>query len=383
MSGSEADMLAGLHEATLAIADGISLPRTLQRIADTARIIVKTKYAALGVLEVKENKLILKQFITSGLPAHSISKIAHEPIGKGLLGDIFLSDHPINVKNIADDTRSAGFVSGHPFMTTFLGMPITYRGKQLGNLYLSDRLDGQYFDEHDERMVSLLAAHAAIAIENAHLHEELQAIALRSERDRIGMELHDGVIQSIYAVGMKLEILHSQFKLTPEQERQHGSILGDLNQIIEDIRSYIRNLLSARDEQTTLKQRVENLVVHFRDFSGIEVNMNIADELPLLTDYQRHNLMQILRESLSNVAKHSGATQVNIAIAEKDKEIWATIEDNGCGFDPDNIDEERTHFGLRNIEQRARRINSRLDIDSQKDKGTVITLRIPTSLGFS
>lgn len=268
-------------------------------------------------------------------------------------------------------------------MTTFLGVPITYRGKQLGNLYLTDRLDGQPFDENDERMVSLLAAHAAIAIENAHLHEELQAIALRSERDRIGMELHDGVIQSIYAVGMKLEILHGQFDMTPEQERQQQSILADLNQIIEDIRSYIRNLLSARDEQTTLKQKVENLVTHFRDFSGIDVTMNIADELPLLTDYQRHNMMQILRESLANAAKHSGASKVDISIMEKEKEIWMVVSDNGCGFDTSTLDSDRPQFGLRNIEQRARRINSRLQIKSNIGEGTTLNLRIPTTLGFS
>lgn len=377
------NMLAALHEATLAIADGISLPRTLQRIADTARIIVKTKYAALGVLEAEGDRLVLKQFITSGLQASAVRKIAHEPVGKGLLGDIFISDHPINVANIMDDPRSAGFVSGHPFMKTFLGMPITYRGKQLGNLYLCDRLDGQNFDENDESMVSLLAAHAAIAIENAHLHEELQTIALRSERDRIGMELHDGVIQSIYAVGMKLEILHGQFKLNSEQERQHQSILSDLNQIIEDIRSYIRNLLSARDEQTTLKQKVENLIVHFRDFSGVDVNMNVADELPLLTDFQRHNMLQILRETLSNVAKHSGASAVDITISEKDKEIWLTVADNGCGFDISTADAEKTQFGLRNIEQRSRRINSRLQIKSKAGEGTTVSLRIPTTLGFS
>lgn len=383
MNASESEMLTALHEATLAIADGISLPRTLQRIADTARVIVKTKFAALGVIEIEGGQYILKQFITSGLSANAVRKIAHEPIGRGLLGDIFTSDGPINVKNIHEDPRATGFVSGHPVMTTFLGVPIKYRGKQLGNLYLCDRLDGQPFDDNDEQMISLLASHAAIAIENARLHEELQTIALRSERDRIGMELHDGVIQSIYAVGMKLEILRIHFEFSPEHERQYQSILSDLNQIIEDIRSYIRNLLSARDEQATLKQKIENLVAHFQDFSGVHVNVNIADELPLLTDIQRHNMMQILREALANVAKHAHASKVDLTITEKEKEIRLVVSDDGKGFDPIIIDSERSQFGLRNMEQRARRINSRLQIQSNPGIGTTITLQIPTSLGFS
>lgn len=383
MSASESEMLTALHEATLAIADGISLPRTLQRIADTARVIVKTKFAALGVIEAEGGQYVLKQFITSGLSANAVRKIAHEPIGRGLLGDIFTSDKPINVKNIHEDPRATGFVSGHPVMTTFLGVPIKYRGKQLGNLYLCDRLDGQPFDDNDEQMISLLASHAAIAIENARLHEELQTIALRSERDRIGMELHDGVIQSIYAVGMKLEILRIHFEFSPEHERQYQSILSDLNQIIEDIRSYIRNLLSARDEQATLKQKIENLVAHFQDFSGVQVNVNIADELPLLTDIQRHNMMQILREALANVAKHAHASKVDLTVTEKEKEIRLVVSDNGKGFDPIIIDSERSQFGLRNMEQRARRINSRLQIQSNPGIGTTIILQIPTSLGFS
>ncbi|MCL4877284.1 MAG: GAF domain-containing sensor histidine kinase [Anaerolineae bacterium] len=376
-------MLTALHEATLAIADGISLPRTLQRIADTARVIVKTKFAALGVIEAEGGQYVLKQFITSGLSANAVRKIAHEPIGRGLLGDIFTSDGPINVKNIHEDPRATGFVSGHPVMTTFLGVPIKYRGKQLGNLYLCDRLDGQPFDDNDEQMISLLASHAAIAIENARLHEELQTIALRSERDRIGMELHDGVIQSIYAVGMKLEILRIHFEFSSEHERQYQSILSDLNQIIEDIRSYIRNLLSARDEQATLKQKIENLVAHFQDFSGVHVNVNVADELPLLTDIQRHNMMQILREALANVAKHAHASKVDLTITEKEKEIRLVVSDDGKGFDPIIIDSERSQFGLRNMEQRARRINSRLQIQSNPGIGTTIILQIPTSLGFS
>ncbi len=383
MSASESEMLTALHEETLAIADGISLPRTLQRIADTARVIVKTKFAALGVLEAEEGKYILKQFITSGLPVNAVRKIAHEPVGRGLLGDIFTSDRPINIPDIKKDPRATGFVSGHPHMTTFLGVPIQYRGRQLGNLYLCDRLDGQPFDENDERMVSLLASHAAIAVENARLHEELQTIALRSERDRIGMELHDGVIQSIYAVGMKLEILRIHFEFSPEQERQYQSILAGLNQIIEDIRSYIRNVLSARDEQTTLKQRIETLVAHFQDFSGVPVNLTVGDELPLLTDFQRHNMMQILREALANVAKHAHATKVDLHVTEKDKEIWMVVADNGTGFDPGIIDDERSQFGLRNMEQRARRINSRLQIKSQPEVGTTVILQIPTTLGFS
>jgi GAF domain-containing protein len=263
------DTLTALNEAALAIAEGLSLPHTLQRIADTARTLIQSKYAALGVLAGDGPRL--KQFITSGMEPQMARHIHHEPIGAGLLGEVFVESQPVNVPKIADDPRSAGFCDNHPPMASFLGAPITNRGKHLGNLYLCDRLDGQPFDKDDEELLTLLAAHAAIAIENAKLHEELQVAALRSERDRIGMELHDGVIQSIYAVGMKIDILRANIGMSKKDEPQFQIVLEDLNHIIDDIRAYIRNLAMARDEQVALKSHIENLGAHFHDFSGVKV----------------------------------------------------------------------------------------------------------------
>ncbi|NJL94178.1 MAG: GAF domain-containing sensor histidine kinase [Anaerolineae bacterium] len=350
---------------------------TLQRIADTARALAQTRYAALGVLG--EEPAELRQFITSGITPQEARHIIHEPHGRGLLGAIFTEGKPIRINNIANDPRSIGFCQGHPSMHSFLGVPITNRGKRLGNLYLCDRLDGQPFSDQDEEVVALLAAHAAIAIENAYLHEQLQTVALRSERDRIGMELHDGVIQSIYAVGMKLEILRAKLNMNPEQHQQVDTILQDLNHIIEDIRSYIRNLISAHDEQATLQQKVETLVAHFRDFSGVNVSMDLIEGLPVLSDLQRHNLLQILRESLANIARHAQATQAHIRIAYQDKEVCMLVTDNGRGFTDENGPpaSRQGHFGLRNIDRRAHRLGGNMHIESIPGQGTELMLRFP------
>lgn len=378
--------IISLNEAALAIAEGLSLPRTLQQIADTARELVQTRYAALGVIDESHDDYRLKQFITSGVEPHIARHISHEPTGRGLLGDIFRGGRAIRLDDIGHDHRSIGFPEGHPPMHSFLGMPIINRGRNLGNLYLTDRLDGQPFDDADEEVVALLAAHAAIAIENARLHEELQTIALRSERDRIGMELHDGVIQSIYAVGMKLDILRGQLtnQLGDDQAEQFQFILEDLDQIIEDIRSYIRNLLSARDEQSTLRQKIENIALHFRDFSGVQVQLEIADRLPILSDYQRHNLLQILREVLSNTARHAAANEVHISISEDKRYLTMIVTDDGCGFDYVEVDQHDTmSFGLKNIEQRARRLGGDVTFSTGDGLGTTVALRFSIELGFN
>ena len=376
------DTLTALNEAALAIAEGLSLPRTLQRIADTARTLIQSKYAALGVLEGDGPRL--KQFITSGIEPQLARHIHHEPVGAGLLGEVFVESQPVNVPVIADDPRSAGFCDNHPPMTSFLGAPITNRGKHLGNLYLCDRFDGQPFDKEDEELLILLAAHAAIAIENAHLHEELQVAALRSERDRIGMELHDGVIQSIYAVGMKIDILRSNLGVSGKDEPQFQMILEDLNHIIDDIRAYIRNLATARDEQVALKSHIENLAVHFRDFSGVKVIINVAENLPAFSDFQRHNLLQVIREGLANVARHANASEVNIRVRGGARDVIVEIVDNGQGFDVQNISEVSSeHLGLRKMNRRVHRLSGTLDIDSSPDAGTTLTIRVPSKFEFS
>ena len=367
-------MLDALSRAATAITSELSLPRTLQTITNIARELVEARYAALGV---PNEDGTLRAFITSGMEAEAVRQVGGEPRGMGLLGAVLESDEPIRLDDLSQDPRAAGFCENHPMMRRFLGVPIISRGERLGNLYLTDPLDGEPFSEDDERLIVLLANHAAVAIENARLSEQLQEIALVRERDRIGMELHDGVIQSVYAVGMKLEIMRGKFPMTPEQEEQYQSIINDLNQIIEDIRLYIRNLRTARDEQATFKQRLDNLARHFRDFARVDVVIDVPAKLRTLSDRQRHSLTQIVREALSNVARHAHATQVRVRVRERENTLVLTVTDDGVGFDPAELRNPES-FGLRNMEQRARQLSGQFSIDSDPEKGgTCITVRIP------
>jgi signal transduction histidine kinase len=367
-------MLDALSRAAVAVTGDLNLPRTLKTITDIARELVGARYAALGV---PNEDGTLRAFTVSGMSPDQISQMEHEPRGLGLLGAVLESDEPIRLDNLTEDTRSVGFCDGpHPAMTRFLGVPIISRGARLGNLYLTDPLDGEPFSEDDERLIVLLAKQAAVAIENARLSEQLQDMALSRERDRIGMELHDGVIQSVYAVGMKLEILRGQFPMTPEQETQYHSIIEDLNQIIEDIRLYIRNLRTAREEQATFKQRLDNLARHFRDFARVEVVVDVPSKLRTLTERQRHSLIQIVREALSNVARHAQATQVEIKVREVGNNLLLTVKDNGRGFDPSTF-RDPASFGLHNMHQRAVQLGGTLTIESEEGRGAVLTVKIP------
>ena len=133
-------------------------------------------------------------------------------------------NRPIRIADIATDPRRYGFPPHHPTMHTFLGVPVTVQGRSVGNLYLTDRLDGMPFSEDDQRLVETFALHAGIAIENARLHEQVRRLAVVDERERISKDLHDGIIQSLYAVGLSLEDVPSSSTRIPT--RSSGASSG-------------------------------------------------------------------------------------------------------------------------------------------------------------
>ncbi len=264
--------ISALSEAIQAVTSDLSLPRVLNRLAEIAAHLVNARYAALGVPSDKGG---LENFFTYGMTGSQIGHMDHYPLGNGLLGELLRVSEPIRLEDMKRDPRSAGFCANHPRMTSFLGVPIIAKGKHLGSLYLSDRLDDQPFSEDDERMITLLAAHAAIAIENANLSDQLRKLAVIEERDRIAMELHDGIIQSIYAIGMKLELTRAALP-TPAVNRADWSAIEDnlvsveqgLNQIIEDLRRYIRDLKVGVDLSVRLVEQLQEIAEGFRSTSA-------------------------------------------------------------------------------------------------------------------
>ena len=158
-----------LLEANRTIVSELSLPAVLRQIVESARQTAGARYAALGVIG---SDGLLEEFIHVGMDDTTVAAIGDLPKGRGLLGALIEHPEPIRLPHITDDSRSAGFPPGHPPMTTFLGVPIRNRDQIFGNLYLTNRLDGNEFTAEDEELISALAATASIAIENARLYEE-------------------------------------------------------------------------------------------------------------------------------------------------------------------------------------------------------------------
>jgi signal transduction histidine kinase len=163
------DRLRILVNAGIALSSELSLDALLQRIVETSAALTGARYAALGVID--KSGQALERFLTTGIDAETHREIGDLPRGRGILGVLIRDAEPLRLHDLADDPRSVGFPPGHPPMKSFLGLPIMLRGIAYGNLYLTEKEDGQAFTEEDEELVQLLAAKAAVAIENARLYE--------------------------------------------------------------------------------------------------------------------------------------------------------------------------------------------------------------------
>ena len=176
------ERLIALHRASLELVKDVSLDHLLERIATLAREQVEARYAAVGVLDEAGK---LEKFIPIGITEEEARKIGHPPCGDGLIGELMDTEEPLRVPVIQDHPRSAGFPDHHPHMTSFLGVPIRAGDRQFGQIYLTDKIDAPEFTADDEKIIQMLAAYAAAAIQNARLVEQMQerdtALTRRSE----------------------------------------------------------------------------------------------------------------------------------------------------------------------------------------------------------
>ena len=177
-TATRTERLQALLQAGLAVASGLEVDQVLRRVVDAARTLTGARYSALGVLD--DSGTELAEFITSGIDDEGHRLIGDLPRGRGILGVLIRDAQPLRLADLNEDPRSVGFPPGHPPMRSFLGVPVMAGGAVFGNLYLTERAEGE-FTEEDEQVATLLAAQAGVAIQNARLYARMNehAEALR------------------------------------------------------------------------------------------------------------------------------------------------------------------------------------------------------------
>jgi len=369
------ERLIALHKASLELVKDVSLDHLLERIAKVACEQADARFAALGVLD-DDGKLV--KFITVGMTDDEIKRIAHPPIGKGLIGELMDTEVPLRVPVIQNHPRSSGFPEFHPAMVSFLGVPIRAANKQLGQIYLTEKIDAPEFTADDEKIIQMLAGYAAAAIQNARLHENTHRLAVLEERERIGMDLHDGIIQAIYGVGLSLEsALHSLDDDPADAKTRVKHSIESLNQAIRDLRGYILDLRPRQMGNEGLMSGLKRLITEFRanTLANVQLTAN-ENELKELPQAYSMVLFHISQEALANIAKHAKAKQVDISLWSTDERVLMEIHDNGKGFEMEKMNASIGH-GLANMQTRVRSVGGDVDISSVVGEGTTVLTWVP------
>ena len=378
MSTERRDENRRLIDAGMALASELSLESVLQRIVELAVELTGARYGALGVLG--PDGASITSFITVGITDEERAALGDPPTGHGLLGALIHDARPIRIPDIAADPRSVGFPPHHPPMRSLLGVPIAGRGKTFGDVYLTDKQGAEAFDEEDERVLLVLAAQAAVAVENARLIDEaernareLRRLEVLEDRERIAKELHDGVIQSLFAVGMSLQGLATR-SADPETQERLDLAVEDVDRAIRDLRNYIFGLRPGILADRQLDQAIRDLATEFGERSGVITVVEIDGDVAAALASLAGDVVQLVREALSNVERHGAATTCRVTLRGTDDGVLLEVDDDGRGFD---VDLATWGMGIENLRDRVEALGGAFRIDSTPGAGTTVRVMLP------
>jgi len=375
--GAAGSVYEALDAAVRSIAGLGSVDDVLQVIVDRVRPLVGAQYAALGIVDEGGR---IERFITSGMDDVTRHAIGPLPEGHGLLGLIIRENRPFRIADINTDPRRHGFPPNHPPMTSFLGVPITYGGESLGRLYLTNKLGAPEFTIQDQAVVETFALHAGIAMANARLLDRLRNLAVAEERERISRDLHDGIIQNLYAVGLTLEDVADQLDTDDHEAAPRvGDAIDAIHLAIGDIRNFIVGLRPGVLAGIPLVAGLAGIIEDARTHTSIEIELDAPEELGEPPPQVTSHLLAVAGEALSNVIRHTRATAARLVVEPQGpaREAWQLIvEDNGIGFDPETI-ARHGHQGLANMRDRVAAMSGTLRFEGGPGGGTRIVIRVP------
>lgn len=362
-----------------------NIAEVLTASLDLDNILSKTLGLVMEYLNVEAGEIFLLQddrktlrlVLQRGESAEAFLSRNKFSVGEGIIGLVAQDGEAIVSNDLSHDPRflrDAVTKAGFRQLACF---PLASGGHVVGILNAATR-SLTPFGEHEVQLLTAVCGWAGLAIENARLHSNARRLAVLEERERIGMDLHDGIIQSIYGVGLVLE--HA--KLLAVEDPRHAQVriqqaIKDLNQTIRDIRSYILDLRPRQLGNENLMMGLKRLVTEYRANTLSEATLSgNPDDLNDLYQEQALALFHICQESLANVAKHAAARKVDIFIWKTDERVLMEIRDDGNGFDIEKMSMTLGH-GLSNIHTRAHNVGGDVEITSTIGEGTSILAWVP------
>ena len=366
--------LKAVSDAVLAVAAELSVEEVLQRLVDGARELVGARYVALGLPDGEGG---FRRFLTAGMSDELVASLGPLPRQHGVLGAMLETREPYRTRDLREHPRFRGWwPRGHPDMRAFLGVPIVAPEGVIGAFYLAEKIGAADFGDEDVELIELLAAHAAIAIANAHLYEESRELSIVAERNRLALELHDAVSQKLFAVVLEAEAAGTLLERDPAAARTRIAKLQALAQEAQDeLRSLVFELRPPDLERDGLAGALRKHVELLRRLQQREIELDVCESLG--PDAARDaEVLRIAQEALQNALRHSGADRVAVRLHGENGALLLEVEDDGAGFDPDTPGLRSRRLGLTSMEERARRVGGRLAIRSAPGAGTTVRLEL-------
>ncbi|MDH3605540.1 MAG: GAF domain-containing protein [Acidimicrobiia bacterium] len=362
------DDVARLVEAAATVAGAAELTETLEAIVETAMDLTGASYGALGVLG---GHGFLTEFIHKGVDPETAKRIGAPPSGHGLLGTITRVAEGVRTDDIADHPDSVSFPEHHPPMDSFLGVPIRVGDEVFGNLYLTNSEGG--FRDGDMANVEALAIIGGSAIANARTSRRLRTVAVVEDRERIARDLHDAIIQDIFAVGLGLQALAGRLGES-EAAVEIRDATSKLDDAITGLRRFIFDLRPPVWAHRRIRDELAELADSLAEPHDAEVELLFRGEVDSLPERVTDEILPIVRESLSNALRHSGATNITTSVVRHADRVVVRTIDNGDGFE---VEAANNGMGLSNLRSRAVNQGGFAEISSSSGSGTTVEVTLP------
>ncbi|KPL80588.1 hypothetical protein ADN00_01735 [Ornatilinea apprima] len=369
--------LALINDLAAALASSTDIDQILERsihqVLESLQLEVGEVYLIQG--DSKRLSLVHHQ----GSPVRKLWSQPQFRMGEGAVGQAAESGAPMHIHIPGSDTRKLDYSVTEHHLTQIVCFPLNGRQGVQGVLCVGTQRP-RPIDETEKQFIEAISSWVGTALENVHLSLQQRRLAVLEERERIGMDLHDGVIQSIYAVGLILE--HARLLMREDPDKAYNRIvqaIDSLNSTIRDIRAYILDLRPHQLHDENLLQGIRRLVSEFRANTLVEVSLQgPADGLADLPDAPALALFHICQESLANAAKHARAHHVYVNLWRTVDRALLEVRDDGRGFEPDEVRLALGH-GLPNMQTRARNVGGDVDISSEPGEGTTVLAWVPHS----
>ena len=362
--------LEAQHEITTDMLEGADADALLASVAEHARDLAGADAATILTTTSTPGQLV----VAAAVGAYAQQVLGQAvPAAKSISGAVMETGQPLHTDDASTHNRGYRPIIRLGHVGPAIFVPLRVGGRATGTLMVANTKGRGRFDAHTISLVETFADQASVAIEYGRAQADLRRLELMDERERIAKELHDGIIQSLFAVGMGLQGT-ALMAGSPETAARIEGAVGELDRVIRDLRNYIFGLRPGILADRQLDQALRELGEDIQKRSSFRVDVEVDAELAALVSSRSHQIVQMTREALSNVARHAQAKRSVVRLARKGQTAVLTIEDDGVGFDARR---DSAGNGLRNMRERATAMGGSLRVSSKAGKGTNLQFTLP------